>query len=166
MSGVDWNYFDKFDVLDRKYLPSWGEGENMATQIITAVCKLIYKWYNDGDVYDNTHYMVGWANDLSSYANWLDKYTGATYILDRIEDCKTDDGYEHILKDLADAMYDVEFLAMMEKKQKVGTIYDCDGKFKFVERDDEDNYEWSYEDEDEDEYYDEEEEDEDVYESI
>ena len=46
----------------------------MASQLVTAVNKLVYKWYNDGDVYDNIHSLDNWANDLSSYANWPYKY--------------------------------------------------------------------------------------------
>ena len=68
---VDWSYYDKFNTLIDKYLPRQGEGENMATQIVTVVNKLVYKWYNDGDVYDNTHMLDGWCNDLSSYATYI-----------------------------------------------------------------------------------------------
>ena len=47
--AVDWGYYDnaKFEELNGKYLPERGEGETKATQIITAVNKLVYKWYND-----------------------------------------------------------------------------------------------------------------------
>ena len=61
-----WSYFNKFKELNNKYLPDMGEGETKATQVVTAVTKLVYKWYNDGDVYDNTYMMKGWCNDLSS----------------------------------------------------------------------------------------------------
>ena len=40
--GVDWDYYDKFNKLVDKYLPSQGEGENMATQLVTAITKIIY----------------------------------------------------------------------------------------------------------------------------
>lgn len=67
--AVNWNYFDKFEAITVKYMPDYGEGETIASQAVTAVNKLIYKWYNDGDVFDNTKYLEGWWNDLSSYAN-------------------------------------------------------------------------------------------------
>lgn len=86
--SVDWGYFDKFEWADEKYLPCRGEGETKATQIVTAISKLVYKWYNDGDVFDNTHYLVGWWNDLSSYANWLEQHTDkASDILHKISKC-------------------------------------------------------------------------------
>ena len=143
--SVQWDYYDKFETLIDKYMLARGEGETKASQIVTAVNKLVYKWYNDGDVFDNTHGLEGWVNDLSSYANWLDKCTDlkASGILAKIKDCHNDSDYEHLLKELADTMLNEEYLAEQNKLEKVGTIYECDGKFKFVE----------FAEEDEDDYY-------------
>lgn len=137
-----WGYFNKFNTICDKYLPPMGEGENMATQIVTAVSKLVYKWYNDGDVYDNTRYMQGWANDLSSYANWLHQHTFADSILEGIWECHIDSDYEQLLVKLADSLLDESFLERKSKEPKVGSIYDADGPFEFVESDDEEDDEW------------------------
>jgi len=153
----DWSYFKKFDDVIGKYMPDRGEGYTMASQIVTAVNKLIYKWYNDGDVYDNTHSIDGWANDLSSYANWLLKYAGAGQLLD-IEDIYNSSDYENLLADLAEDMLRKEFLEDMELREKIGTIYECEGPFRFSEYDEEDEEECY--DDDEEEYYDDEEDDE------
>lgn len=150
--AVDWGYYDKFEELSDKYLPIRGDGETMATQIVTAVSKLIYKWYNDGDVFDNTYHLSGWANDLSSYANWLYEHTDADAILASIVNCFNGSDYEDLLKKLADKLFDEEYLAEQNKIEKVGTVYDCDGIFKYDE-----NY---WDDEDEDDYWYEDEEDE------
>ncbi len=134
-NGVDWSYNnnERFYRIDEMYLPARGEGETMASQIVTAVNKLVYKWYNDGDVYDNTHGMDGGANDLSSYANWLsENVDGAAAILERIKDCYTRAEYEHIIKDLADALLSDENMAEYAKREKVGSVYRCDGSFEFV----------------------------------
>ena len=152
--AVSWDYYDKFEALEEKYLPMRGEGETVATQIVTAVCKLVYKWYNDGDVFDNTHYMAGWANDLSSYANWLYENTkDAWKTLNNIVKCYNDSDYEDLLKELADKLFNEEYLAEQNKLEKVGTIYDCDGKFKYEERydDNEDDDGYRYDDDEEDE---------------
>ena len=150
--AIDWGYYDKFEAINDKYLPFSGEGETKATQIVTAVNKLIYKYYNDGDVFDNTHYLNGWANDLSDYANWLYYHTDTRRILDKIVQCMTDDDYEELLKELADKLLNDEYLTEQNKFEKVKTIYDCIGKFKFVEAsEDDDDYE-DYEEEEE-EYY-------------
>lgn len=146
---MDWSYFDKFDAICDKYLPVSGEGDTVATQIVTAVCKLVYKWYNDGDVFDNTHYMNGWLNDLSSYANWLRKYTETRYILDNIDEVMNDDEYEQLLADLADTLLDENKLSELNKQKKVGSIYKCDGPYAFVLEDDEDDDDdWDEDEED------------------
>lgn len=138
--AVDWGYYDKFDGINDKYLPMQGEGNTKATQIVTAVTKLVYKYYNDGDVFDNTHHLKGWANDLSDYANWLYYHTTdkAEEILNKISKCYTDDDYEDLLKELADELLNEEYLEKQNKIEKHKTIYNCVGKFKFVEEDEED----------------------------
>ena len=149
--AVSWNYYDKFEALTDKYMPVRGEGETKASQIVTAVNKLIYKWYNDGDVYDNSYVLEGWVNDLSDYANWLWEHTEAHEILDKIFQCYNNSMYEDLLKELADKLLDEKYLEEENKVEKVGTIYKCDGKFKFVEEDEEDDY-WEDVEEDEEDY--------------
>lgn len=161
ISGVDWDYYDKFDNIIETYVPDRGEGETIASQIATAINKLVYKWYNDGDVFDNTRYLRGWANDLSSYANWLDKYLGTftkcSLILEKVWRCKTEEEYEFLLKELADSCLDENLLEAMSIFEKSGSIYECEGRFEFNEYYDDDEDEW-YEDDEEDEYYDDDEE--------
>ena len=146
---VSWEYYDdnRFQVINDMYLPAMGEGETMATQIVTAVNKLVYKWYNDGDVYDNTYYLDGWANDLSSYANWLYENLDIRVkrTLENIDKIYTDGDYEDLLQDLADTLLDKNMLEKYSKQPKVGSIYDCEGPFKWQE----------YEDDEDDEYYEE-----------
>lgn len=145
----EWNEFERFEEADKKYLPLMGEGENMATQITTAVCKLVYKFYNDGDVFDNTGYLCGWMNDLSDYANWLMRYCPeAAEVISKWwydKGVRSDSDYEDMLYELCEATQDIELLAeKYEGKEKVGSIYKCDGPFKFVEQydDDEDDDIW------------------------
>lgn len=141
MNSVEWNYYDKFEEITDKYMPSSGEGETKASQLVTAINKLVYKWYNDGDVYDNTYSMDGWCNDLSSYANWIYKnYPESQGILENIANIITDEEYEQILKQLADTFYKEPFLTEENKKSAVGTIYKCEGYFRFEEYEEE--YEW------------------------
>lgn len=130
---MEWSYFSKseFEIVNDKYLPNIGEGETMATQIVTAVNKLIYKWYNDGDVYDNTREMKGWMNNISSFANWLHKYTSASDILEEIWECYTTDEYENILVKLADLLLNEKYLESEAKKPKSGSVYHCNGPFVF-----------------------------------
>ena len=156
---VDWGYYNKkeFEDIDKEYLPTEGEGETLASQIVTAINKLIYKWYNDGDVYDNVNSsLTGWANDLSSYANWLYKYVDGTQdILKNIYGMGDESDYETLLRELADTFLDKDFLAQAAKAEKQGSIYDCEGPFEFSEFDDEEDendnydYEQDYDEDDE-----------------
>ena len=148
--AVNWDYYDKFEEVNDKYLPYKGEGVTKAMQIVVAVNKLVYKYYNDGDVFDNTHYLKGWANDLSDYANWLYYHTDTRNILDKIAYCMTDDEYEDLLKELADKLLNEEYLAEFREVKKVESIYNCVGKFKYEEYQEEDE-ECEYEEEDEEE---------------
>lgn len=134
--AVQWGYYDKFDEIIAKYMPANGEGDTIASQAVTAVNKLIYKWYNDGDVFDNTKYLEGWANDLSSYANWLYNHTDRAKMLENIFVISTDSEYEDLLKELADSVLDESWLSTQEL-EKQGSIYQCRGPFKFVDYDEE-----------------------------
>ena len=131
-----WEEFDKYNEIICKYMPHSGEGDTMASQAVTAVNKLVYKWYNDGDVYDNTHCLDGWCNDVSSYANWLYNNLGA-YFLDMVWMAASGDDYEEILYQLAEFVLDEDYLERLGRKEKKGSIYDCEGIFTFVENDDE-----------------------------
>ena len=135
----EWSYFDKFETINDRYLPSQGEGETKATQVVTAVTKLVYKWYNDGDVYDNTYALEGWCNDLSSYANWLHSHSDdkVQRILEKIDICCNGSDYEDLLAELADTLLDSEKLEKMNTIPKDGSIYKCEGHFVFEEYDEE-----------------------------
>lgn len=146
--SVNWSEFDKFTRVIDMYMPASGEGDTKASQLVTAVNKIIYKWYNDGDVFDNTGAMEGWANDLSSYANWLYKYIPISRsILDEIYDCFNDGEYEDLLYSLASATLDDEDVENLAEEPKEGSIYDCEGPFEYVEPEDDDEDEWEYEEE-------------------
>ena len=148
---MNWSYFEKFEKVNDEYLPAMGEGDTIATQTATAVNKLVYKWYNDGDVYDNVHSpMQGWCNYIDSYANWLYTYRPESReILGRIYECSTHEAYESILADLADLLLDEELMHAANKFPKNGTVYKCDGPFKFELLDEEeDEEEWYEEEED------------------
>lgn len=137
-----WSDFNRWNEQDEKYLPSIGEGETMATQIVTATTKLVYKWFNDGDVFDNTGMLDGWWNDLSDYANWLAKYVpGADKILMRVYGCRNDEEYTELLYDLCEALLDMEDLKRWNEQPKQGSVYNCEGRYRFVEQEDECEYE-------------------------
>lgn len=140
---TNWNYFNKFETLTERYLPRYGDGDTLATQAVTAVCKLVYKHYNDGDVYDNTNGILSaFGNDISGSANWLAVHVkGAREILDRVFTCYSDEAYTDILRDIADLVLDEEFLAELDKEPRAGDAYNEDGPYRLEdEYEDEDDY--------------------------
>ena len=155
----EWSYFNKFEPATDKYLPAEGQGDTIATQTVTAVTKLVYKWYNDGDVYDNVNSpMAGWCNDLSSYANWLwNHHQESRDVLARISKCYGANEYEDILADLADLLLDDEVLEKHEGTPADGSIYKCDGPFEFSDEDEYDEDEYAFSDEEDDEDWEDEE---------
>lgn len=150
---LTWDDFvtDESQKIENEYLPVEDEGDSMATQAVTATVKLIYKWFNDGDVFDNVHSNLnGWANNLSSYANWLDSYIPETEdILRNIKGMNEKEEYTQLLYDLYKTVLNNSFIEKYKDKPKVGTIYDCRGPYEFD--DGEDDYDDDY-DNDDDEY--------------
>ena len=134
----EWNDFYRFKP---KYMPAYGDGDTMASQTETAISKLVSKWFNDGDVFDNHYGMSGWCNDISGSANWLaTNFPGASTILDRIHYIGSDEGkYEDILYDLCCLIFDTpNLLDSMNNIPKVSSAYKCDGPYSFEEFDEED----------------------------
>lgn len=124
----------KTKALSEKYLPVKGDGDNMATQAVTAASRLIYKWLNGGDVYDNRYYLKGFTNDISGSANWLANYIDGAYdILKRIKDCLDENDYVEILQDIHSLVFNESLLAKLEKLPKVGDAYTEEGPFEFEE---------------------------------
>jgi hypothetical protein len=121
------------DRIEKDFLPANGEGDSMMSQAVTATTKLIYKWFNDGDVFDNTFGLQGWANDLSDYANWLDEnIPEAAAILSRIKAVGSDENaYTQLLFDLMHTVFNDEMIVKYADKPVVGTIYDCSGPYSF-----------------------------------
>ena len=145
---IEWSDFDEFKNSD-DYLPVEGDGDTMGTQAATAVSKIIYKWFNDGDVYDNNYILKGWGNDISGSANWLYEYIPETRkILLRIKTCKNKDDYTNLLYDLINVVDPM--IPELNKKERIGNAYFEDGPFEFND-DEEDDDEYNEYDEDEDE---------------
>lgn len=141
---IGWDDFSspETDKIEKQYLPTSGEGDIMMSQAVTAGSKLIYKWFNDGDIFDtNCALDMGW-NDLSSYANWLYKYIPETKsILDKVYKVHNEKDYTNMLYELFNKLYTNEMVDKYSKKPKIGSIYECDGQFECVEPETEEYYE-------------------------
>lgn len=150
---LNWKDFSlpEANKIEHEYLPSEGQGDNMMSQAVTAGSKLIYKWFNDGDVFDTRCGLSYWGNDLSSYANWLYKYIPEVKdILDTIDEVHIDIDYTDLLYDLYITLYTQEMADKYSSIKAIGSIYRCDGPFEWDPPEEDDEYE----------------EDEDIYESL
>lgn len=149
--ALTWDSFSsqEGDKIEREYLPYHGEGDNMMSQAVTASTKLIYKWFNDGDIFDTTSGLEMGFNDLSSYANWLYKYIPEVKnILDKVYEAYIEKDYTELLYDLYQTIYTEKMADKYSSKNAIGSIYECDGPFECVEPEgDELDYYDDYEDE-------------------
>lgn len=143
---MNFDAFEQFEPMIAKYMPGEGEGDTLASQMVTAANHLVYKLYNDGDVPDNTHGLSGWCNDISSFANWLYRYVpGLSDFFRRYSALDDEDEYADLLVDVFKTIQDC--VENYENTPAKGSIYDCDGPFVWVEPsndddddDDDDNY--------------------------
>lgn len=70
MEGLDMDTLKEY--CDGYFAPyfvwNW-EGETKASQLVVATCKLVYKYYNDGDRYDKKS-----VNPMGTFANWIRRH--------------------------------------------------------------------------------------------
>ena len=115
-----------YGILIDKYLLSVGQGENKASQLVTAANKIIYGWYNNGDT------ISGNGNDLTSYANWIDKYIKEPEIRKILKDNFIDynDTYylSEIILPLIKFVFREDFLEGLASQEIEGDIYECQGR--------------------------------------
>ena len=115
-----------YSILTDKYLPSMNQGKNKASQLVTATNKIIYGWYNNGDT------ISGNGNDLTSYANWIDRHIKEPEIRKILKDDYIDyiDTYylSEIIIPLIKFVFREDFLEGLESQEIEGDIYNCDGR--------------------------------------
>ena len=115
-----------YGILTNKYLPSEGQGENKASQLVTAANNIIYGWYNNGDT------ISGDGNDLTSYANWIDRHIKEPEIRKILKDDFIDynDTYylSEIILPLIKFVFREDFLEKLTSQEAEGDIYECNGR--------------------------------------
>ena len=115
-----------YSILNDKYLPSEGQGENKASQLVTATNKIIYGWYNNGDT------ISGNGNDLTSYANWIDQYIKEPEVRKILKDNYIDysdaDYLDEIILPLIKFVFREDFLEGLASQEAEDNIYECEGR--------------------------------------
>lgn len=115
-----------YSILTDKYLPSMNQGKNKASQLVTAANKIIYGWYNNGDT------ISGNGNELTSYANWIDKYIKEPEIRKILKDDFIDYNdtcyLDEIILPLIKFVFREDFLERLASQEIEGDIYECQGR--------------------------------------
>lgn len=115
-----------YSILTDRYLPSMNQGKNKASQLVTAANKIIYGWYNNGDT------ISGNGNDLTSYANWIDRHIKEPEIRKILKDDYIDyiDTYylDEIILPLIKFVFREDFLEELSSQEIEGDIYECQGR--------------------------------------
>lgn len=123
------------DIVN-KYMESSGEGNTMASQMVTCVSNMIGKWFRNEDIYDNRFKMNWDCNSLSSYANWLYVYVPEVReYLNVIPFCGALE-YEDILLHIVDTIMHEDFISKyIDKDRTDESIYRMCGRFRVVNSD-------------------------------
>lgn len=124
------NDIDKYYEVLTQYLPDTGEGDTMATQLATAVDRIVYRWFNDGDTI--------WTDECQPFADWLwENIDGIDTVIDDmnqymfagfpyIKDLTFRGIYENCLKRILDIATDRELLNSLDSRPLEGSVFDSE----------------------------------------
>lgn len=122
---------DKYYEVLTQYLPDTGEGDTMATQLATAVDRIVYRWFNDGETI--------WTDECQPFADWLwQNIDGIDAVIDDmnqymfvgfpyIKDWTFRGIYENCLKKILDIATDRDLLNDLDSRPKEGSVFDSQG---------------------------------------
>lgn len=151
------DFIDKYAKILHPYLPPIGQGDTMATQLSTAINRIIYRWFNDGDTI--------WTDECQSCADWLYQnidgadaiidslneydFAGSPHIKDRDIKALYEDGLESLLKY---SVPDEEGMKELDEEPLAGSIFDCEGPVLTTMEGHQEDDDWDDDDWDDDEY--------------
>lgn len=153
MESKEQKGFDKMAFIEKQqyndandmYFVRIGQGDTMANQICVAVNRIVRRWFNDGDVFDNTS-GFGDSQDehLADCANWLAQHlpNKVRMELAQVKYVQDYEEYEEILQGLCDICLNEEFLDRYDAYPADGDIFNCKGEFEVVFWEDEEDENW------------------------
>lgn len=142
------------EALYDKLIPSQGSADTVEGEILRAINRIIYRYYNDGD-----YYYEGYGTETAGPAHsyLVNSKSSISSNLNRIFNESRDKEYEQMLNKALGLILDY-----IEKHEAEGhsepnseDLFDYESEFKDEEEDDDwDDYHggYGYDDEDEDEY--------------
>mgnify|MGYP003647560216 CR=1 FL=1 len=132
-------------------VPGMGKADTVEGEMLRAINKIVYRWYNDGD-----EYHIGYGTETAGPAHsfLVNSKNPKQSALKQIFSTGTD--YEQTIKDALDLILDyIEGMAGNYTKNTLGDMLDYEAEFEDEEYDDEEEYDdWDEydDDDDEDEY--------------
>lgn len=142
---------DRNEPLYDKLVPGRGDAETVEGEMLRAINRIAYRFYNDGDKYFE-YYGTETAGPAHSFlVNANHPLRSAMRKI--LDEPSGDASYERMIKDALDMILDyIESRRGKYTKNTLGGIYDYEPEFEEEEEDDYDNYD-DYDDEEDDDYY-------------
>lgn len=102
---------DEFNTIIERwnYLPKSWEWNTKATQLATAICKIVYRYNNDWDKYTSKRS----SKVIGTYANWIHNHC---FKLKRFDD------YEDNLKSML--LFWISMIDYLKDEEPVGSVYE------------------------------------------
>ena len=133
----------KFDEFFDKYVPINGSADTLGGEIVRAINRIVYRYYNDGDTVDR--YCGNEYNHLRACDTFLKTYCPAYHSLSNIKELE----YE---KNLCDRLKKVlDYLIANPNVFEIPNSTDCiaNAPYEPWEYDDDEDYDFDEDDEDE-----------------
>lgn len=143
---------DRNEPLYDKLVPGQGDAETVEGEMLRAINRIAYRFYNDGDKYFE-YYGTETAGPAHSFlVNANHPLRSAMRKI--LDEPSGDASYERMIKDALDMILDyIESRRGKYTKNTLGGIYDYEPEFEDEEEEDDyDNYD-DYDDEEDDDYY-------------
>lgn len=137
---------DRNEPLYDKLVPGQGDAETVEGEMLRAINRIVYRFYNDGDKYFEGYgtETAGPAHSFLVNANHPLK----SAMVKLFDEPSGDNSYERMLKDVLDMILDyIESRQGKYTKNTLGGMFDYEPEFE-EEEDDEDDYDYDYDDED------------------
>ena len=137
---------DRNEPLYNKLVPGQGDAETVEGEMLRAINRIVYRFYNDGDKYFEGYgtETAGPAHSFLVNANHPLK----SAMIKLFDEPSGDNSYERMLKDVLDMILDyIESRQGKYTKNTLGGMFDYEPEFE-EEEDDEDDYDYDYDDED------------------
>ena len=138
---------DRNEPLYDKLVPGQGDAETVEGEMLRAINRIVYRFYNDGDKYFEGYgtETAGPAHSFLVNANHPLK----SAMIKLFDEPSGDNSYERMLKDVLDMILDhIESRQGKYTKNTLGDMFDYEPEFEFEDEEEDDDYTYDYDDED------------------